>query len=514
MPRLTYNIPDIYEMVTRPVAVSVIRSIISVTGMPDDTFIEYAGENDGIPSYRTTLGKQPFDITDTAKFNFYGKVKVDYAEEPEPNTILNSAYQFPDNQILFSDPNLGILLTDYREKVNARLNFVYRTRDKNEAENWRTNMRKKMKLHFIDESFKASFDYVLPYTLFGFFTKFHEMRENVAPFNEDFKTWFKEHVKRDYSVKVNLAEKHPQFVFREEQFDILGNFEFDAPPQEERIDGGSSYEIQFSFRFSYDKPIGYFMQYPLVIHNQLLPKKFRSSTGWYDAQEKIGGGSRSTVRYKDLFKDDIWNKDINRGHLIPDYDDWMPKTVTADTTNFVQFLVAVDPDQPTKLLDLLNLDKMAFDPLLIKYMKETQLYLNKRSGSWVNISVYVNDRMMDPRNFYIDGDLVIWSKTELNLRDRFHIRIGLFTELFVLQPFASKLLRTNPDYFKMVLTGLDPDYEKKYALPKPVGGKLITKLDYVDAARNLTITARRHYSAEYRYILMPTQLNGLLINKS
>ncbi|CAM8750684.1 hypothetical protein MOC16_gp010 [Klebsiella phage vB_KpM_FBKp24] len=511
MPRFTYELPDVDVMITRPITMAVIRSIIGVTGMPDDTFIEYAGDEHGIPTWRTTLNQQEFDPTSTAKFGFYGKVKVGYSEEPEPENILTTAFYYPDNNIVWADPTINTYLSTIREPVKARLTFTYRTKDKNEAKNWQSRMRKIMRNQFIDQSFYADFNYVLPYTLFDFFDLFYKMREKVAGYGDTFADWFNKGLMADGSVLVTQGGEKPQFVFRETQLDILGNFEFDTPPIEEKLDDGTAYEIEFSYRFGFDRPIAFMVSHPLVIHNQIVPKTHRSQTSWYDADPLTGRGSISSTRYRKLFQDQYFYKNLNRGNIVPSFDDWMPTQVAADTANLTQFLIQVDTTNPRKVLTLTNLPKMAFDPLLIEYMKETRDYLPRRSGSWVHIAVYENNRPLDPRTIRVDEDLTIWSDADLDVRCLYHVRVSLFTQLMVLQPFAAELLRSRPDYFKMVLDGLDPKYGEKHQYPTAKPGRKISKLDYVDAARNLEVTARRYYSPKYRYILLPTQLNTLFV---
>lgn len=511
MPQFAYEIPDVDVMITRPITMGIIRSIIGVAGMPDDTFIEYAGDENGIPTWRSTLDKQPFDYSDTARFGFYGKVKVGYSEEPEPDKILNTAFYYQDNNVLWADPELGIYLTGYREPVRAALNFTYRTRDKNEAKNWQSRMRRLMKRHFIDQSFQSDFNYVLPKTLFDFYDNFYKLREKVAGYGDTFQDWFKKGLLADYSVLIDQAGRNPEFVFRETQFDILGYFEFDTPPTEEKVDDGTAYEIEFTYRFSFDRPIGYVLQYPLVIHNQLVPKTHRSQTTWYDSEPFTGRGSISTTRYRMLFQDQFGFKNLNRGHIVPSFDDWMPTRVSPDTTNFVQFLIQVDQENRNRVLTLTDLPKMSFDPLLIEYMKETREFLTKRTGSWVHITVYADDRPMDPRDISVDENLTLWSNTELDLRRRYHVRIGFFTQLMLLQRFAIDLLSKRSDYLKMVIDALDPDYHKHYDYPSVKPGRSISRIEYADIARRLSVTAQRYYSPKYRYILMPTQLNALFI---
>ena len=55
MPQFAYELPDVDVMITRPITLAVIRSIIGVTGMPEDTFIEYSGDELGIPTWLQRL---------------------------------------------------------------------------------------------------------------------------------------------------------------------------------------------------------------------------------------------------------------------------------------------------------------------------------------------------------------------------------------------------------------------------------------------------------------------------
>lgn len=515
MPKISYPIPDIYANITRPVAMAVVRSIIGVSGIPEDTFIEYAGEQAGIPTWRTTLNQMEFDKTLTARGFLFSKVKVAYEEEPNSDAILPTAYHYLDNTVNWADPDLGILLTTQREKVRARLSFTYRCSDSNEAQSWINGMQKKLNAHFVDETFQASFRYVLPRVLFKFLRVFHEMREAQAGYGDAFEDYFRAHVVSDYSVIATLAGTEPMLGFRETELDILGNFEFDAVPKEERLDNGNASEITFSFRYSYERPVEYMMQYPLVIHNQVVSPLWRPTTRPYETADQEGQASASMKRYWKIFKNmSLWQKNVGRGNIIPSYDEWLPKTIVKDTANLVQFLIKVDPANPRMVLDLQNLGESAFDPLLIAYMKATHQYLTKRTGSGVNITIYANERMMDPRNVLIDENLVIQTQTDMDLRTVYHVRVSLFTQLMAMQPFAADFLKHNPQYLNMLIDGLDPTYKTKYPYPETINGVFVTKLAYVDAARRLSVTAAKYYSSVYQYIIMPTELSYLFQTKT
>lgn len=510
MPKFSYPIPDVYATITRPVALAIVRSVAGVSGIPENTFIEYSGEQQGIPTWRTTLNQSTFDPTQTSRGFLFSKVKVTYEEESNSDAIFPTAYHYPDNTVAWADSDLGILLATQREKVRARISFTYRTADKNEAQRWRNDMQQKMKAHFVDEIFQADYRYLLPPELFLFIQNLHTMRESQAGYGDTFDEYFKEKVIADYTILTTVAGTEPILSFRETQLDILGNFEFDSPPLEEKLDNGNASEITFSYRFGYERPVKYIMHYPLVIHNQVIKPEMRIATRLYETADQDGQTSASMQRYWKMFSNmALWQKNLGRGSIIPSYDDWLPTTTVKDTANLAQFLIRVDPDNPRKVLNLQDLGKSSFDPLLIEYMKATHQNLTKRTGSSVNITIYANDRMMDPRNVLVDENLVIQTLTDMDLRTTYRVRVSLFTQLLAMHPDAADFLKWNPPYLNMIIDGLDPTYKTKYAYPETINGVFVTKLAYAEAARRLSVTAAKYFSAVYQSILMPTELSYL-----
>ncbi|QDB71148.1 virion-associated protein [Serratia phage Moabite] len=507
MPQLALPIPDVYASVTRRVNVSIIRAIMNVTGIKDDTFIEFAGENEAVPTWLTTLDQKVYNENNTAKFPFYQKIKVDYQEEVNDDPILSTAYHYNDLMLAWNDPKRKINVSPFREQVKATLNFTYRTIDKNAAQNWRSMMRRKIMRHFIDETFNAAFYYVMPVQVVAMLAIFHEMKEKIAGDGDTFEDYLKNNAVGDLATMVDNAGRNATYVFREQQLDILGNFEFSAPPIEEKLPDGNCYDITFTYRFSYDRPIGMIVKYPLVIHNQLIPPGLRKDRGLYSPADQRGLSSGSTRRYYELFKNFTWSAADPIFNIIPFYDDWMPTQVVADTSPIAQFLIRVDQDNPKKVINLRELGKNKFNEQFLEYIRDQRLMVPRATACAAHISVYENDRPIDQRDIFIDEDLNIFCQYDLDVKSVYHVRVNVFTQLLNLQPFAVRYLQEHPDTLNMIVDALDPFFLKNGGVyPKALNGKFVTMDEYFRVARELRVTAERFYSLTYKSIILPTVL--------
>lgn len=509
MPQLALPIPDVYASVTRPVTVSIIRSIMNVTGISEDTFIEYSGENEAIPTWLTTLGQKEYNPNNSAKFPFFQKVKVDYQEEVNDDPILSTAYHYNDLMLCWLDKDRNISVSPFREQVKASISFTYRTVDKNAAQNWRTMMRRKIMRHFIDETFNAEYHYVLPVQVLAMMGIFHQMKEKVAGDGITFEDYVEKNALAKLTSMVDQAGNNRTYVFRENQLDILGNFDFSAPPLEEKLADGNCYDITFTYRFSYDRPIGMVVKYPLVVHNQLIPPGLRKNRGLYSPAEQRGLSSGSTRRYYELFKRCTWTAAPPEFNIIPFFDDWIPgrNGASKDIAPIAQFLIRVDSTNAKKVIKLDDLGKNKFHPDFLEYIRDTRLMVPRATGSAAQITVFEDDRPIDSRDIFIDENLQVWCQYDLDVTKVYHVRVNVFTQLLGLQPAAARYLQDHPATLNMIIDALDPEFVKNGGTyPASINGKFVTKEEYFRVARELSVTAERFYSLTYKSIILPTVL--------
>lgn len=508
MPMLDYEIPDVYVSVTRPTNVNIIRSIINSTGIPEDTFIEYAGMNDNVPTYRSLLNNNR--EVDTAKFGAYGKVQVTAEDTVIEDRLMSTPFTYNENKVIWRDRQRGIALQPYYEQTEVRLNFRYRAVDQNDAMDWQTRMKRRIMEKWFDASYQTSYNFVVPKLILAFYQQFYKMKEAVAGEGDTFEAWMNKYAIQPNTTLTMLNGQEPEWAFEEIQLDVLGNFDFTAPPKEEKNAENTTWQVEFAYTFRYDRPLGFMLTYPLVLHNQLMPKKFRPDNVIYDPYAYYGLGLKARSRYDRLLSSLGLPRTPQRaGSIIPWFDDFWPDAEVGSTTNLAQFLVQVDAANPTRVLDLKTIPGYYFHPDLVAYMTRVHDKLTQRSGAAVNVSLYTNDSLWDSRALYVDEDLVVHTRSPMKLTNVHHVRVSLFNQLFMLQPDAEDTLRSNPEWAYLIFDGLAPEMRPQGLLPKSLKGLYIGKPEWDKAVRYLKQTDP-HFKLNKR-LMRPTVMSTLFV---
>lgn len=511
MPIISYPTPDIYQMITRPVIVSIVKQIIEGTGINQDIFIEYAGEHTQTPVWRSFISNDPIDVNHSSRMPFYEKIQVETEDNPLEEFILSTPVDYPDNKKIWEDKALGITLSPFYERSEVTINFTYRTPDKGSATRWRNAMRRRFKIKFTDMSMIAHYNVIIPRLLVYFLHNFWKMRENIAGYDQSWDEWFNTNALQKFVTLVMQNGSEPELAMDETQLDILGNFDFTTPPKEDRNEDGSCYTISFSYKFRFDRPNGFILKYPLVIHNQMVPAKLRPANPHrYDPHAVLGNASQSMSRYDVIMQDMGVKRDsLLGGHLVPWFDDWWPKSGYHNLSPLLQLLTRVDADDPTKLIDLEELRSagLKFSDTTHEYLVREHRYLNRHARSAVHVAVYVNDDLLDSSAYYVTKELVVRLRSTPDMRNVYHVVIFLINDLFGLCSDAYDRLVHFPDAADEILMTLEPTL--KDCLPKRLGNKLIPRDEWQKAVCKIN-TSSKWYGRKH-FLVRPTVLGCMII---
>lgn len=510
MPQFTYPIPDVYEMITRPTELAVIRQIAAITGTAEDSFIEYGGMNDGIPTWKSLLNQ---DNAPTGRFGSFNKVQVTAEERIDEDYYLSTAYLNPsDAKTVWQDSAIGITLRPIYEKVKTTLSFKYRTIDLGEARNWMTAMKRRIQMNWLDQSLQSKYKVAIAPTLMQFLYEFHRMSQAVEPDGVEFMPWLDKRFLQAHTVLTMLDGRYPQVVLKETQLDVVGWFGFTEIPKPQKSSQETAFEVEFTYEFQYERPTEMALKYPLMIHNQLVNRKFRPDHVVYDPVNLHGYATRSVSAYTELLRNmGQFNRYARAGRILPFYDDWWPENPVASTTNVVQQLCGVDPNDPTLIIDFNNPGTFTISDTLMAYMTDTREDLTKRSRSAVHLCLFENDRLYEPSELFVDDSMCLRSRSPLDLKKLYHMRLTLFNDLFYLTSEAEVLIRSNPDYVTMILVGLDARMQTNGLLPVPNSGGFVTRADWTRAVEWLRTTSDG-FKTDMR-LVGHTVLNYLVIVK-
>ncbi len=465
MPKIALEVPETYDNITRPITVGITRDLIDQLGLPNNIGIRYLGSAGTEAQDGSLLTKSNNQVS----FSFDDKVAVDIEESYLEEAVLTTAVKKRENNVIFADRGVDTYLKPVYTKTQVVLSFRYRSSDKSSAMRFRDYLRRKstegrnVLLH------EVNYHYSIPNPFLIILSEIHRLRENVAGYDEDLSQWFRQHFTHTLTGLSNLSGTETLLAIAEKQIGIQGWFDFIAEPANpERDKEGDTWNVGFNYTFQYDKVTAVYMQYPIVVHNQLLPIRFVDTTPVYDLYQQPRRPSW-TGHLGELFSPHSRRAYPRlEGVIIPSYDDWLPEAAPYQTIDLVTTLVGVEFDNPRKVVNLQELGEFALAPDILDFLKEYHKDLTRYLDCAFHVTFYRGSLVQSSDTVYVDEDLTVWSTTDLNPRDVHHFRISVVSALKKLTPDAEEALRRNPDVVKKVIDLVEDTYRP--VLPIGQGG--------------------------------------------
>lgn len=481
MPKVIYPIPGVKDSVQRPVVFDIIRQVMEWTGLPKTTQIRFPGETEKMKQPGSTISEEDFN-----SFNTDPQWTVTVDEETQIDRILSTAVMYDDNPHIYYDGGLRIYIRPAYTPVDININFSARFNDKESAFKWRDEIRNRVSTMRDVRIHDITYSYLIPAECIYILKELHKLRENVAPYNEDFDTYFKNHITTKASILTNFSGSTQAWGISETQARVLGWFDFEGEPEKgEKDSEHSAWDVNFVYKFKYDRPSSCFMEYPLMVHNQLIGTKLRPTEPtptFGDHQLNYSISSRALAAFETTR---LSSAQCLPGIVIPDFDEFLPACTPPDSIRLVTALTNIDVDNPYNLLDLKDLDEYKFTPEFLDFLRTEYQYVNKPGQSIINVSVYRFENMMHSSNFSVTPDLIVTLNDVPSLRDVFHVRVGICRNPKLLSATAKERLRNNYVAAKQILTALSPKLDVAKAFGVALPGNVMTRKDFTSALEYL-----------------------------
>src|SRR5574343_1322401 len=352
MPRRISELNDSYMGITRPVAENVVAHILKVTGLSKNTPIIHQG-----PTHTAQLeGSNLEGSLNTARFGQSERLFIEVREGFVEEDLLTMQTHAKEAFSLFRDTALGVELRPLYSQTELTVSIVFRAGDRPSAERWRNGLRRKIAEGLMAMTHEINYYYIIPRNLIGLLVDIHQLRENVAGYGEDIQTWFKNCWNPRATTLVNMAGKAPELAINETQVGCIGYFDFESPPEHEKKEEGSVWEISLDYKLRYDKPISVYAQYPLIVHQQRLGERWFDRLGPYTNQHEKLAPSVSRNAYNALVAQHTPPRiPAVCGVQFPTYDDWLPHNKTPHTSSVFRLLIQVSQSD---LHDVVNINQL------------------------------------------------------------------------------------------------------------------------------------------------------------
>jgi hypothetical protein len=206
--------------------------------------------------------------------------------------------------------------------------------------------------------------------------KLHSMREAVDGYGENFETYFNNFITTRATEGTTLTGNKVETLIAESQFRVQGMFNFTEAPEKEQMGGETNmWMSEFSYKVTIDVPTQIHMQYPIMVHNQILEEKYIPLPAPDDDKhDKAFSRSLKAIHRFEAPAITDRSRPFPKLVLIPEYDDWWPDNAPPTMYPLISALCELLPDNRKLLLNLRELGDYALrskDTLLVAHYLAT-----------------------------------------------------------------------------------------------------------------------------------------------
>jgi len=456
MPRVNTTLPDTSQTITRPITQDIIRQLSKITKINPDTRIFFPGSSEVMHTNTGTIdGKdERFAIFKT---NYINYVEID--EEYDADGITTTAVNNNEFEPIFQDDSLGISIRPIYSSTRLTIHFKYTCPSKTEALRWRDDMRIKVSQMRDINIHDLNYHYLLPNEYITLLKVMYDLREAKAPYGETFVEYVNAYSTSNMTLIGDLVGKNARISIAETQVRVLGIYDFDYIPEKPERDDSGVWVTSFSYKVRFDKPISCLLQYPIMVHNQLLPFAYTEHLiKWYDLEDETLK-YRQSLKALNLFEtSNLMGKAIDKVEYfrLPSIDDYVIIDKPSGTGTIWTALCEVDSLNLRTLLNLNELGELVMDADILQFIRDGEYtYMTNPYRSIFTVSLYRGDYLASSSNISIDSALNVISTSDLDLRKQYRLRFSIVADLTYLDGNAVNRLRGNPTVLLKVIKSIN-----------------------------------------------------------
>lgn len=456
MPKICLEVPDLTEAMARPIVMQVVRQMVDRIGISLDTPVRFKGSQSAVSVTGSTLD----NVDELNRLPPGQRIVIEVTEDYTEDHTLTTAVKRPETLAIFRDAKLGVYLKPVYQKWQVQVNVTLVAPDKTSADTWVMTMRRRATQGVAENLHLVDYHYPLPIPFVVILTELHRLRENKAGYGEDLAAWLRRCLTDRFTSIADQAGNNALLAIRETQQAILGWYDFTAtPPKPEKDSDSGSFSVAFTYTFNYDRPESVVMQYPLMVHNQLLDDRFYPNVKPPELEDVVTAPSLSTAILRN-FTYEARNSYAWRaypGIPVPYFDDWLPEYELPNVQNLMRIMLERDDNNPRAILSLDQLGYCSFPENALAYMRDNPLGLTTYGESIFHVSLYKGQSLVNSNQLMIGADLGIHVVDELDPRSNYHLTITLLKDIGALSQRALQKLSQHGELALTYTLLLDPN---------------------------------------------------------
>lgn len=451
MPNISIPLPEVDKSITRPSVFSIVRQVMEITGIPKDTPILYKGHSDGQAQQGSVIGTEKEEKTLIDGDSF---LMIEVIEKFDENYVNSTAVTQTEYPPFIVDNNLSMMIRPVYSHNEYEINITYRSASRTAVLKWRDDIRTKTSQMRTNNMHEISYHYGVPDAFLVIMAEIHRLRENVMGYGQTFEDYFRDCASSRFTQLATMDGRHKEYVVAESMMQIEGYYNFQVAPEEiTRGKHQGLWEAQFSYNFSFDKPIEANMVYPVMVHNQLLDMKYIPEPA-YDNEIQDKSRSMSLSYMAGLQTTAIRSKylDHELPLRLPEHDEFAPTSLLPGVTPYVTALCSIMENDKRWIA---SLDELNIDTQILEFISKYETsFITKPYKSIFHISAFRWNRLINYRDIMVGKDLKIRTFKDMNLRDNHRVMFSLVHDIHSLDNAALQRLSLEPEVMMKVFASL------------------------------------------------------------
>lgn len=425
MPNIVSPISQLHWTVERPVVFEIARQIMAMSGISSKTPITFYGDEEKTSQAGSTVesthpeNKWPYDE----------RVYIEVSEDYDPDSLGSTAVTRIEHPAYIQDDLLGLNLRPVYVRTILTISFKYRARDKAQAVRWRNERRIKTSQMQECMLHDLTYHYCIPTDQLEIVKEIYRLRENVAGYGQSYNDYLTGIANRNVGLVTNQAMSDAAWVVNENQVRVVGIWDYTGVPEKAEKEGDAdTWSVTFSHKVEYHKPIGSQIRYPLIVHNQLIGEDYRPGPVKvienYQARRSISG------EYMKGFETDSRAIALrgDTGVTLPEFDDWIPKSILPSTVRVFTAVSLVDTASPRTLFNLEDLGEYQLIPEILDWIRQQEWrWMGKDYQSILSLTLYKDLTQLSSDSISVDANLNVTAAVDMDPRHVYHVRLGLVT---------------------------------------------------------------------------------------
>lgn len=451
MPKIHLPIPDVEQMVIRPIVTKVIQDLLVWTGQDTRTVeIIYPGESIQTFQPGSTMSSQLAD-DDQNRFRGDEQIEVEVNEQYDPNRLKSTPILYPNQKVFFLNEALEACMFPIKSHTELTLTLRLRFRDANKARRWRDDIRNRISQDRGERVHELHFSYGIPEHFMEILKSVHGLSEKQGGYGLSWEQWWLKHSSQKLQMVTDRAGENEAWVMTEKQIRALGWFEWEVPEPNTREDEPVGWTASFSYKLMFDKPLAVALFYPNVVHNSVIPRQYRNVEQIYDLDDRQINGDAMTMNLYQFESRYIRNiRPPYAQDRIPYWDEFRGGFNTPTTIPVLDTLCLISEADKQSLMDYSDLGDRRLSQLILDYIQSEGDYIRKPLQSVFLLSLYENEELMHASSFILDGTAVK-AANDLDVRKTYHLRLSLVSDWTILTQDALNRLRHHGELVMMLL---------------------------------------------------------------